>query len=744
MDKRARVEGLVYRFGPFRLEVRERRLTREKKVVPLPRKSFDLLLLLVAEAGHLKTREELIAALWPSTIVEEEGLRIRVCALRSALDDHGEVPRYIETVRGVGYRFIGPLAIARQADAANTTRLVAQIKSKFGLTAVRGWRDLRIGMALVLIPALFGAGFFAWHLGQHSPEVTAVKPTALSIAVLPFENLSADPANAYFAARIQDEITNRLARDSTFRVIASTASAQYRSHPQDISAIARQLGAGAVLEGSIEEVGDEVHINVRLIDTHTLAPLWALTYDRKLKDALGIETEVADEVAAALNAELTTFERTMRAAPLTSNPAAYDAFQQGLAFAAGGSADPSAYHEAAYYFEQAVRFDPNFAEAWAHLTMVTAHSYNLGYDTTRAGLERIQLAATRALALAPENGESWIARGFYLYYGLRDFDGAAAAFETARQRLPNSAEAVAALALVRRSQGHWRQALVLQQQAVALDPHNFELLVQTALTYAAMRQFAQAHTTLQRARDLVPESSEVLAADAAIYQAEGKLTTADARIAASPSQAEGLVLLDVQIRQLLYRRRYPAAIAALKSVLMNPATALGDNAGYYYALLGLAEQRAGDPRIAHATYLNGRTVLLALRKSGDHSDRLTTFLALIQAGLGNAATARREAQEAVTATASDAEEAPGFRENLARVYVRLGNKDAALAILSRLLHVTSNDFMTGMPVTHALLRFDPVWDPLRHDPRFQALLHQRDARIPASKRPPASAAVRRV
>lgn len=695
----------IYRFGPFRLEVEERLLYRDGTLVPLAGKSFDLLLALLRAPGRLQSREQLIAALWPKTIVEEANLTWNVNTLRKALGDDPQNPRYIETVRGHGYRFIEPVDPPAEPAAPA------------GRPALR-W--LWTGTAVAALVAAAIVAWLWWPMTSQ-PVAQAAHVPPQSIAVLPFENLSADRNNAYFTAGIQDEILTRLASIGALKVIARTSTRQYASHPADLKTIARQLGVATILEGSVQKVGNLVHVNVQLIDAQTYAHIWAHSYNRKLIDIFGVEAEVAEKIADALNAKLTSRELALVRTRPTRNPAAYDAYLRGLAYVARGSPGPHNYNKAAYYFEQAIKLDPGFALAWGQLAVVDASIYYFGYDATQTGLANLAAAADRAVALAPEIGESWLAEGYYLYYGLHQFDRALTALERARKLLPNNADVMAAIAYVKRRQGHWSQALALQRKAAAIDPRNFELLVQTALTEAATRQFAQAHTSLKRALDLVPDSGEALATDAAIYQAGGDLDEADKRVAQLQPEIDNFVVFGAKMRELLYRRNYPAAIAALEPVVAQPHPALGDNIGYYYVLLGLAQRRAGDAVGARRTYLKGRSALLALRRAGDDSDRLATHLGLIEAGLGDAAAAKYEGRTAVKMTRDDEEKGPGMLENLARIDVQLGDDDAALAILSRLLQISSSNLMTGMPLTPALLRLDPAWDPLRSDPRFQAM-----------------------
>lgn len=716
----------IYAFGPFRLDVPDRRLLREGEPVLLARKAFDLLLILVEAAGRLQTREKLIETLWPQNIVEEHGLTVKMHALRKALGDEGAPPRYIETVRGVGYRFIAPVAIEKAArtEASPNADTHAFHKRR---------RRVLTGAALVVL--LTVVGLLAW-LFIPRPSSARVP----SIAVLPFENLSADKDNAYFASGIQDMILTRLAGIRGLKVISRTSTERYKGRSADLGTIARQLGVTSVLEGSVQRVDGTVDVDVQLIDTRTFGHIWAHDYTRKLSDIFGIEGEISQEVADALGAKLTGAERRSLATHPTTNPAAYDAYLRGVAFTTRAADSFKNFGNAVKYFTQAVKLDPDFALAWAKLSLAHLHMYLFGYDHTPERLTKAREAAERALRLAPDLGQAWLAEGDYLFVGLNDYAGARKAYGKARKLLPNNTEVLNEISYLERDQGQWQEALAHEWQADQLDPRNSRSLYQWGLTYVALRRFTQAQVLFNRALDLTPDDIELISLLAATWQAQGHLDAADKLIASLPAHPTDFRAVCVRVNQMLYRRDYDAAIETLESALAKPDPALGDGIGYYYRLLGLAEQRAGDTAGAHATYLKGRTTLQALRKAGDNSFWLLDNLGIMEAGLGNAAAARRAAGKAIAMTAGETIYGPSAKVNLARIEVELGDADAALAILRYALRVPYGQFMSGVPLTPALLRLDPTWDPIRRDPRFQTLLKQHEARVagPATVLPVAS------
>ena len=278
-----------------------------------------------------------------------------------------------------------------------------------------------------------------------------------SIAVLPFANLSEEKSNGYFAEGIQDEILTRLAKIGSLKVISRTSTQRYASNPADLPAIARQLGVANILEGSVQKIGDSVHINVQLIRAATDDHLWAEIYDRKLDDIFGVQGQVAGAIAQALNTKLTGAEQAAIAVKPTDNVAAYDAFLRGRSFGLRGY-DYSISRQVAEALAEAVRLDPKFAAAWAWLSVTTGYLYFNNVDRDRYTAEFIKNATDKAIALAPNSSEAVLAVGNYRYRVLRDFEGARQALERAAQLAPNDSRAWQFLALVERRQGRWDES----------------------------------------------------------------------------------------------------------------------------------------------------------------------------------------------------------------------------------------------------------------------------------------------
>ena len=343
-----------------------------------------------------------------------------------------------------------------------------------------------------------------------------------SIAVLPFENRSEERANAYFAEGIQDEILTRLSKIADLKVISRTSTQHYKSAPENLPEIARQLGVAHILEGSVQKSGDAVRVNVQLIKAANDSHLWADTFDRKLTDIFSAESDIAKAVADQLRAKLTGEEEQVIAAKPTDNPEAYDAYLRGLAYNLKTQTTPANYLGAQRYLKEAVRLDPKFALAWALLSIVDAESYiTQNLQPTLALREEARQAAETALTLQPGLGEAILAKGCYYYACLKDYDTAVRYFEQARHLLPNSSRIPEWLAYVARRQGHWDRSEAYFNEAERLDPSNVYLLTEQAYSYMSLRRFSEALRKLNQVLDISPDDIDTVALQAGVAQAKG-------------------------------------------------------------------------------------------------------------------------------------------------------------------------------------------------------------------------------
>ena len=549
-----------------------------------------------------------------------------------------------------------------------------------------------------------------------------------SIAVLPFENRSEDKANAYFADGIQEEILTRLAKIADLKVISRTSTQHYKSAPENLSEIARQLGVAHILQGSVQKSGDAVRVNVQLIKAANDSHLWADTFDRKLTDVFSVESEVAKAIADELRAHLTGREEQEIAAKPTDNVEAYDAYLRGLAYTLKTYATSANVLGAQKYLREAVRLDPKFALGWALLSYVDARGYiTQSVQPTVALREEARQAAETALTLQPNLGEAVVAKGAYHYWILKDYDTAVRYFEQARQLLPNSSRIPELLAYVARRRGQWDRSKAYFNEAERLDPRNVNLLTQQATTDIALRRFPEALRKLDQVLDITPDDVDTLVTMAAIAQAEGDLPRAVALLAPLHPSADDSGAVETQVYQAILERRPTQIIPRLKEILAKPDPALGYINGELRFWLGWAQDVAGDHAAAQESWRQARRELEPFLKEQPDNYTLIGDLALTNMGLGDkaAALALSEQAIAVNPIEKDAIVGPIPIEILARVAAGTGEPDRAIAALQKLLSIPYAAAHAGTPLTPALLRLDPMFDPLRSDPRFQKLCEEK-------------------
>src|SRR5881296_2974100 len=384
----------------------------------------------------------------------------------------------------------------------------------------------------------------------------AVSIPEKSIAVLPFENLSDEKGNAYFADGVQDEILTRLSKIADLKVISRTSTQHYKSAPENLPEIARQLGVAHILQGSVQKSGDAVRVNVQLIKAANDSHLWADTFDRKLTDIFTVESDVAKAIADQLQAHLSGQEEQVIAAKPTDNTEAYDAYLRGLAYRLKTLNTPANSLGAQKYLREAVRLDPKFALSWALLSYVEADGYlTLTLQPTVALREEARQAAETALTLQPNLGEAVVAKGYYHYACLKDYDTGVRYFEQARQFLPNSSQIPESLAYVARRRGQWDRSESYFNEAERLDPRNVNLLTQHALSYIDLRRFSEALRKLDQVLDIMPDDVDTLVNKAAIAQAEGDLPRASALLAPLHPNADDSGALETQVYQAILERR---------------------------------------------------------------------------------------------------------------------------------------------------------------------------------------------
>jgi TolB-like protein/Tfp pilus assembly protein PilF len=549
-----------------------------------------------------------------------------------------------------------------------------------------------------------------------------------SIAVLPFENRSEDKANAYFADGIQDEILTRLSKIADLKVISRTSTQHYKSAPENLSEIGQQLGVAHILEGSVQKSGDSVRVNVQLIKAANDSHIWADSFDRQLTDIFSVESEVAKAIADQLRAKLTGHEEQVIAAKPTENVEAYDIYLRGLAYSLKPLNTANSLG-AQKYLREAVRLDPKFALSWALLSFVDARGYlTANLQPTVALREEARQAAETALTLQPNLGEAVLAKGYYHYACLKDYDTAVRYFEQARQLLPNTSRIPELLAYVARRRGQWDRSDSYFNEAERLDPRNVNLLSQHAISYYSLRHFPEALRKLDQVLNITPDDVDILALAAAIAQAQGDLPRASALLAPLRPGADLNQALETQVYQAILERRPAQMIARLTEILAKPDPALGYFNGELRFWLGWAQGVASDHVAAQESWRQARSELESFLKEQPENFQLIGDLALTNMGLGDKAAALTLAERAmaVIPIEKDAFAGPRSIEILARVAAQMSEPDRAIAALQKLLSIPGNGALgENIPLTPALLRLDPMFDPLRHDPRFQKLCEEK-------------------
>ncbi|MFI4970683.1 MAG: hypothetical protein ACHP7D_10800 [Lysobacterales bacterium] len=602
----------------------------------------------------------------------------------------------------------------------------------------------RMDRAIIAVLAL-ALGYFAFDKFALAPRRESALATAAeqraapesvethngkSIAVLPFENLSADKDNAYFATGMQDEILTRLAGIHDLKVISRTSTEQYASRPPNLKVVAEQLGVATVLEGSVQKADGKVRINLQLIDAHSDSHLWAQNYDRDLKDVFAVQSDVAEKVADALQAQLLPAESARIASVPTQNQQAYDLFLKGQylynQLRTSSTRDPVAVgKQATDLYHRAVAADPGFALAYASQSYLQSYLHWYGVDSSPATVEAAGNAASKALELQPDLPEAHLAMGYVHYWCHRDYAAALDEFAIARAGLPNNAEVVAAIGYVHRRQGIPDRGIPELQQASVLDPRNSLLPREMANSFVAIRRYADADAAYARSLAIFPADIEAQVQRATSMMFSGNLPAAERTLAAIPADMDPQASVSLLRFKLAMIQRKPDAALA---VIAHAPDWLMTRWEHSVAPLGLLRGQAlaakGETGPAHAAFAQAEQALQDMLKNPETAVDALSYLGLVHAGLG-------EKEAALTAAGAAAEQLPMSRdvivgafqlERLARVEAQVGEIRSAIDHLQQLM-----DSAGGETVSVATLRIDPVWDLLRRDPRFRKLIADGEA-----------------
>ncbi len=548
-----------------------------------------------------------------------------------------------------------------------------------------------------------------------------------SIAVLPFENLSDEKENAYFADGVQDDILTNLSKIGDLKVISRTSVMPYRGHTSNVREIGKALGVSTILEGSVRRAGNRVRVNVQLIDANNDEHLWASDYDRDLTDVFAIQTDLAQRIASELQAKLSPTEKSRIENRPTQNNEAYLAFVQAHNLHSSSYEDLAKLKQGEEAYARATTLDPDFALAFARYSQLESwlvHSFE-GTPDRRA---RARSLAERAIQLQPALPEAHLALGFVYYYVDNNFETAAREFEVAQRGLPNESEVYLALGAIQRRQGKWNESNTSLEKAVSLSPKDTWSIQNLALNYEMQRNFEAANKAIDRALAVNPNDVAALGYKAKFaIEEKGDFETAEkivAKMKTIPQSPEiQSKFASEYVGLLMLERKFEEAERVAEKLpdgLLN--TFPGALCGKYNSI-GTIKLVLRNEAGAREALLKAKTFAEDLVKQNPDIAQAHAQLAGVLARLGEkeaALVAIKRAQEMLPET-KDAFGGPDITVAAAEIHALVGDADGAIALLDGLLQRPS-------PVNVPVLKLDPLWDPIRNDPRFQALIDKYGAK----------------
>jgi TolB-like protein/Flp pilus assembly protein TadD len=563
------------------------------------------------------------------------------------------------------------------------------------------------------------------------PNVSPAVSTTLdkSIAVLPFDNLSEEKANAYFADGMQDEILTKLASVGDLKVISRKSTAKYKSTPEDLKTVARELGVATVLEGSVQRAGDRVRVNVQLLDTHTDTHLWAKSYDCELKDVFAVESEVAQEIADTLRAKLSPSQSDALAAAPTRDTEAYDLFLKGEyeEHQAESVLNAEPFDRAATFYRQALARDPNFALAYARLAYSELQWHWFISTLTSAELAEVKSNIDRALTIAPALPDAHLALAMFYYWGHRDYDAGLKELDRVTELQPSSSLSWNFRAAIHRRRGEWQRAIAEFDRAAELDPRDSGIPAEIGATYDTLRRWSDAEHVLARALALDPHNVLAVLFLARTYingtsdiqrarrAFEG--VPADSKLIGPSNLGDVAAMVDERVYLDVFEKHFADALKAWDTLPTNLP-----EARLHQLMARVGIQVLAGLGAAAKPECEQTRALLEARVAERPEDRTSlTGLAWAYVCLGRNADALRVARQAADSLPieKDAVAGPYFLAGLAEIEARTGKPDEAVKILRQLITAPAGQF-----ISLARLKIDPVWDPIRNDPGFQKLISE--------------------
>ena len=732
----------VFEFGDFQLDPSKRLLRKAGTMVPLTSRVFETLLFLVEHHGTVLDKERLMAAIWPDSIVEENNLTQNIHTLRRLFGETPGSNRFIVTIPGRGYRFVADVHTRDRSvlpsegskpaapDKSEQPAALTELKSQAQPAVREAQKTFHPRAIFLLCLGLLLGALILFLAIRKSPPPTNQPATSAplsapvegkSIAVLPFENLSTDPENAYFTAGVQEEILSNLAKIADLKVISRTSVSLYASGAvRNAKEIGRQLGVAHLVEGSVQRSNNHLRIHAQLIDTRTDLHLWAQTYDRDLADVFAIQSEIAQAIAIQLNAKISEHERARITSPVTSDLIANDFYQQALAIESQ-LPRPQNLIRAVELVERAIARDQRFLMAYCTLARMHLTFTNMGYDHAGRHRELAEAAIQKAAALQPDAGEVHLVRGWYLGMEVRDYDRARAELELARRTLPNNAILYFQTAYIDRRQGRWNEAARNLDRAAELDPKNPIILIEVANTLEELGRYDEAAAFGRRAlANSRPDDYYIRFFDANLrLQQWGDLRPLREQL--NTMLRDGTDDLTAIASTLLFcavlERDAEAADRAL-AALPPGDVGLGPGlAGPREWLIGGVARIFNRPEIARPAFETTRAAMEERVRTEPDNASAWSLLGLAEAALGRKEEAIKAGRRACEILPLSKEALSGIRvaRQLAKIYAWVGEKDAALQELAKL---------AGRPgaFDYGELKLHPDWDSLRGDPRFDKLI----------------------